>query len=81
MFVTYVALTWPERRRKAQARLMIDSLKIGDTVLTGSGIVGEIQSIEGKFMTLQFPSGYSIVVIKESIIELIAQEKFLLENK
>lgn len=81
MFITYQLLTVPERRRQRESLKMLQSLSVGDTVLTTAGIVGEIESSSGKFVTLKFPSGYSIVILKESVMSVISQEQFKKEQK
>ena len=76
MFITYQAMLIPEKRRQKYYKKMLASLTPGDTVLTTGGIVGEIETLSDQFVTLKFPSGYSLVIIKDSITGIISAEKF-----
>lgn len=76
LFIAYQLMSIPEKRRQKEIKSLIESLKIGDTVITTSGIVGEIEAIQGAYMTLKFPSGYSIVVLLDSALMIVATDKF-----
>lgn len=76
LFIAFQIMLIPEKRRLKETKALIDNLKKGDTLITTSGIVGEVEDIEGAYMTLKFPSGYSLVVLKESASMLIATDKF-----
>jgi preprotein translocase YajC subunit len=76
MTMTYFLLSFPQRRRKQEFKKFLNSLSPGDTVLTHAGIVGQIESIQGNFVRLKFPSGYSLVVVKDSVAQMVATENF-----
>lgn len=76
MFITYQILLMPEKKRRRQAKTMIEFLVPGDTILTTGGIVGEIESISDNFITLKFPSGYSLVIIKDAVSGIVSADKF-----
>ena len=58
MFVVLIAVFYfflirPENKRKKQAQAMRDSLKVGDTITTIGGVIGEIVSIKDESLVLE----------------------------
>ena len=55
--VFYILLYLPQRRRAKKHTEFVDNLKIGDDVLTDSGIFGRVTSIDDKTVTLVLKKG------------------------
>ncbi len=51
--VFYLVLFLPERKRKKKYQAMVDSLKVGDEILTRGGIVGKISNLQEDFVIVQ----------------------------
>ena len=51
-FIFYVILYIPQRRRQKKHKIYIDSLTIGDQVITDSGIHGRVVNIKEETVTL-----------------------------
>lgn len=45
--VFYFILIMPQRKKQKAHRLMMDALKVGDTVILSSGIVGKVTKLKG----------------------------------
>lgn len=50
----YLVLVRPQLRRVAQHQAFIDSLKIGDRVVTGGGLIGRIVRCDDTIATIEF---------------------------
>jgi preprotein translocase subunit YajC len=46
--IFYFLVIVPQRRRQQELQAVIDSLKVGDTVVTGGGLVGKIIELRDK---------------------------------
>lgn len=55
--VFYILLYLPQRRRAKKHSEFVENLKIGDDVLTDSGIFGRVTSIDEKTVTLVLKKG------------------------
>ena len=66
LIVFYTILWVPQRRRNKRHRKMIDDLKIGNNVVTDSGIYGRIVSLDDNTVTLVLKKG-ELVVSKNKI--------------
>ena len=67
LFIFYVVLYIPQRRRQKKHKVYIDSLKIGDDVVTESGIFGRIVNIKDESITLVLKKG-EIEILKSKIL-------------
>ena len=65
--IFYVILYIPQRRRQKKHKSYIDSLKIGDDVVTDSGIYGRVVSIKDETVTLVLKKG-EIEILKSKIL-------------
>jgi preprotein translocase subunit YajC len=57
----------PQRRRQKKHKVYIESLKIGDDVVTESGIFGRIVNIKDESITLVLKKG-EIEILKSKIL-------------
>jgi preprotein translocase, YajC subunit len=51
--VFYLLLILPEQRKQKKFRGEVDALKIGDEIVTRSGIVGKIVNIKDEYMVIE----------------------------
>ena len=64
--IFYVVLYIPQRRRQKKHKNYVDALKIGDDVLTDSGIFGRVTNIKDDRVTLVVKKG-EIEILKSNI--------------
>ena len=68
--VFYAVLYLPQRRRNKKHKEFVENLKIGEDVITDSGIYGRVTSISGDTVTLVLKNGE--IKIKTSFINSIS---------
>lgn len=64
--IFYVILYIPQRRRQKKHKEYVESLKIGDNVITDSGIFGRVVNIKEEKVTLVVKKG-EIEILKSNI--------------
>ena len=64
--IFYVILYIPQRRRQKKHKEYVDNLKIGDNVITDSGIFGRVVNIKEEKVTLVVKKG-EIEILKSNI--------------
>ena len=64
--IFYVILYIPQRRRQKKHKEYVDNLKIGDNVITDSGIYGRVVNIKEEKVTLVVKKG-EIHILKSNI--------------
>ncbi len=70
--IMYFILIRPQQKQQKKHQELIDSLKKGDEVLLGSGIVGRIFSVEDKYVVLEMLDKNKVKVLKHAVQALIA---------
>lgn len=67
VFVIFYALLYiPQRRRNKKHKNFINELKIGDNVITDSGIYGRVTAVSANDVTLVLKKG-EIIISKSNI--------------
>jgi preprotein translocase subunit YajC len=67
--VMYLIVIRPQRQRQKQLTSLMQSLKAGDKVLTGSGIVGTVISVKDKTVSIRSADS-KLEILKSTISEI-----------
>jgi preprotein translocase subunit YajC len=65
--IFYLLVILPQQKRTKDHKKMIDSLKIGDQVITNGGIYGVVAGIADQVFTLEIAKDVKIKVAKNTI--------------
>ena len=65
--IFYLILYLPQRRRQKKHKQYVEALKIGDDVITDSGIYGRVVNIKDETVTLVIKKG-EIEILKTKIL-------------
>ena len=65
--IFYLILYLPQRRRQKKHKQYVEALKIGDDVVTDSGIYGRVVNIKEETVTLVIKKG-EIEILKSKIL-------------
>jgi preprotein translocase subunit YajC len=68
--IFYFLLILPQQRKEKQRREILDNLKRGDKVITIGGMIGQIEEIKGKIVSLKIAENVKVDVVKSSISQL-----------
>lgn len=71
--VMYLVLILPQQKKEKQRGLMSKSLKVGDKIVTASGIVGVVVSIRDNGVTLRSDEA-KFEVLKSAIQEVLERK-------
>jgi preprotein translocase subunit YajC len=72
--IFYFLLIRPQQRRARQQRELVNSLSVGDEVVTIGGMFGTIESMDEESVTLNAGSGTRIRFIKQAVARKFVQE-------
>ena len=65
--IFYLLVILPQQKRTKEHKKMIDSLKVGDEVLTTGGILGVITGIADQLFTIEIAKDVKIKITKSAI--------------
>jgi preprotein translocase subunit YajC len=65
--IMYFVLIRPQQKQAKEQQTMIAALKKGDDVITSSGILGKVFSVEEKLVTVEIATGVKVRMLKSSV--------------
>jgi preprotein translocase subunit YajC len=75
LFLIWLMLVRPQRRRQLAQQAMIDHLRIGDEVLTAGGIFATVVRIDDDEVTVELSPGAEARVAKRAIAAVMPDEE------
>jgi preprotein translocase subunit YajC len=76
MFVfMYFLLIRPQRQRERMRQTMLGSLKVGDEVITGGGIYGEVVQLDAERVLVEVDEDVRIAVARQAIASIVPPEE------
>jgi preprotein translocase subunit YajC len=78
--IFYFVILLPMKRRQKKVQTFLDALKVGDRVITSSGIYGQITKINDRSVQMQIADKVRIEVSKAAIGGYQGQEPVVPEN-
>ena len=72
--IFYFMLIRPQKRRVDQHRTLIESLGLGDEIVTIGGIFGTIKSIHDEDIELEIASGTVIRIVKTAVARQVTDD-------
>jgi preprotein translocase subunit YajC len=78
--IVYFVLLLPMKRRQKKLQSFLDSLKVGDRVITTGGMYGTIVKMADRSVKLQVAEKVNIEISKAAIAGLQGQEPVVTDN-
>ena len=72
--IFYFLVIMPQQKTRKRHQAMMDSLKKGDKVVTGSGIIGTIASVDKDTVVLLVAPEVKLKMMKNAITEIRSEE-------
>lgn len=73
--IFYFLLIRPQQRRSKELQNFLGQLKKGDNVLTSGGVLGTIQGLTDKFVTLEVADDVRIRILRSQISSPVEEEQ------
>ena len=71
IIVFYFLLIRPQTKRAKEHKRLMDSLSIGDEVVTAGGILGRITKLRDNYVSVAVANGIEITVQKASVVNIL----------
>jgi preprotein translocase subunit YajC len=71
--IFYFLIIRPQGKKLKQQEQFLSTLKRGDEIVTGAGILGVIDGLTEQFVTLEIASNVKIKVLRKQVIGLQSQ--------
>ena len=67
----YVLMVRPQQRRQREHRALLDSLEVGDEVVTASGLYGMITDFDGGTVFIEISDGVEIKIRHDTLAQKV----------
>ncbi len=72
--IFYLLLIRPQQKKAKEHKVLLESLKKGDQVLTAGGIHGKITAVDENVVTLEIATGVNIKINKGYIANVVKKD-------
>ncbi len=72
--VFYLILIRPQQKQQKELRKMLEALKVGDRVVTTSGIVGIVTQIKEKYVVVKSAETTKLEMLRSGIQQVLLEE-------
>jgi preprotein translocase subunit YajC len=69
--IFYFLLIRPQQRREKERRALLESVKVGDRVLFGGGLLGIVTGIKDKTFTIKIADNVRVEVVRSAVTQVI----------
>lgn len=74
ILVFWLLIIRPQQKQRKKQEQFLQSLKVGDKVVTSSGVIGKIVSMSGNIVTLEIAKDVRARVLKPYVASLFVEE-------
>ncbi len=75
LFLVFIAFYFlmirPQQKRVKMLQTAVESVKKGDSVITGGGIAGKVTKVEDRFVEVEIAPTVRVRVVKSTIAEVV----------
>lgn len=72
--IFYFLLLRPQRKRAERHRVLMESLQVGDEIVTYGGIYGEVKALRGEDLEVEVARGTTLRVLKNAVARKVVEE-------
>jgi preprotein translocase subunit YajC len=72
--IFYLLLIRPQQKKAKEHKVLLESLKKGDQVITAGGIHGKITAVDENVVTLEIATGVNIKINKGYIANVVKKD-------
>ena len=72
--IFYFLLIRPQQKKQKEHKLLLESIKRGDEVLTSGGIIGKVIKADSDKLTVEIAKGINVIVIRATIADVVKKK-------
>jgi len=73
-FIFYFFLIRPQQKKQKEHKILLDSIKRGDEILTSGGIVGKVMKTEDEKLTVEIAQNVNVIVYRSTVADVIEKK-------
>lgn len=68
--IFYFLLIRPQQKKQKEHKVLLDSIKKGDEILTSGGILGKVLKTDNEKLTVEITKGVNVIVIRSTVADV-----------
>ena len=69
--IFYFLLIRPQQKKQKEHKILLDSIKRGDDILTSGGIIGKVLKTDNEKLTVQISKGVDVTIIRSTVADVV----------
>ena len=69
--IFYFLLIRPQQKKQKEHKILLDSIKRGDEILSSGGIVGRVLKADNEKLTVEISKGVNVTIIRATVADVV----------
>ena len=69
--IFYFLLIRPQQKKQKEHKVLLDSIKRGDEILSSGGILGKVIKVDNDKLTVEISKGVNVIIIRSTVADVI----------
>lgn len=69
--IFYFLLIRPQQKRQKEHKILLESIKRNDEILTSGGIIGKVLKAENDNLTVEISKGVNVSILRSTVADVI----------
>ena len=69
--IFYFLLIRPQQKKQKEHKILLDSIKRGDEILSSGGILGKVIKVDNDKLTVEISKGVNVTIIRSTVADVI----------
>jgi len=69
--IFYFLLIRPQQKRQKQHKILLESIKRNDEIMTSGGIFGKVLKVDGEKLSVEIAKGVNVTVLRSTVADVI----------
>ena len=70
-FIFYFFLIRPQQKKQKEHKILLDSIKRGDEILSSGGILGKVIKVDNDKLTVEIAKGVNVTVLRSTVADVV----------
>ena len=69
--IFYFLLIRPQQKKQKEHKVLLDSIKRGDEILSSGGILGKVIKVDNDKLTVEIAKGVNVSIIRSTVADVV----------
>ena len=69
--IFYFLLIRPQQKKQKEHKILLDSIKRGDEILSSGGIIGKVLKTDNEKLTVEISKGVNVTIIRSTVADVV----------